>query len=154
MKFKIWVEEEAASMGAMIPELKPGGNRESGAPASDQVKQTGLQPQVDAQEISTKSKREQDAILAIDSDIEHMSTNLPQGDDNDTPKINKFKEMWEEMKEIWDQIKMSDDLGQQDDALGDAEDRDYTDMMQDHPNMVPASGDEQGPHGPGTFGDS
>lgn len=156
MNFKIWVEVEGASMGSMTPEMLPPINRGGEAPASNQVIQTGLQPQVDAQEIETKSKKEQDAILAIDSDIEHMSNNLPDGDDTDTPKLNKFKQMWDELKTAWDQIKMADtDLsGPQDDALGNAEDRDYTDMMKQHPNMVPADGDGQGPHGPGIFGQS
>ena len=156
MNFKIWVEEEGASMGSMTPEMMPPINRGSDAPASDQVKQTGLQPQVDAQEIDTKSKREQDAILAIDSDIEHMSNNMPDGDDTDTPKLNKFKQMWDQLKSAWDEIKMADNdpAGPQDDALGDAEDRDYTDMMKQHPNMVPSGGEGQGPHGPGIFGQS
>jgi hypothetical protein len=155
MKFKIWVEEEGASMGSMTPEMMPPiKSKESDAPASDQVKRTGLQPQVDAQELSTKSKKEQDAILAIDAGIEHMSTNMPDGDDTDTPKLNQFKQMWDQLMTAWDELKMSDAPGHQVDALGDAEDRDYTDMMKDHPNMVPVTGDEQGPHGPGIFGNS
>ena len=141
MSFKNWVEDmEGGSMGSQMPEMMPP-VRGSNTPASDQVRQTGLQPQVDAQEIETKSKREQDAMLAIDSEIEHLDNNLPDGDDSETPKLNQFKQMWDQLKSAWDEIKMSDnDPGHQDDALGDAEDRDYTDMMQQHPNMVPADG--------------
>lgn len=152
MNFKIWVENEA-SMGSGTPEMMPPmANKGGDTPASDEVKRTSLQPQVDSQEIDTKSKREQDRILAIDSDIEHMDMNLPGGDDADTPKINKFKAMWDELKSQWDTIKMSDEVeGQDEGGLGDEEDEEYSDMMRQHPNMAHAPG-TQGPHGPGIFG--
>lgn len=153
--FKIWMENEA-SMGAAMPEMQPPiVNRGSDTPASDEVKRTGLQPQVDAQDIKTKAKKEQDAMLAIDSDIEHMDNNLPE-EDKETPKVNKFKKLWDELKQKWDQVKMSDEEPEDDQSgqgLGNFQDKKYTGMMQDHPNMMPV-GQDQGPHGPGIFGQS
>jgi len=103
MNFKNWVEQEA-SLGGRFPEIGPlPVNRGSDTPASDGVKRTGLQPQVDAQELNTKSHKEQDNVLAIDSGMEHMDTALPDGDDTDTPKINRFKKLWDELKEKWEE---------------------------------------------------
>ena len=155
MNFKCYMEEEG-SLGAQMPEMSPPMvNKGSGTPASDEVKRTNLQPQVDAQEIDTKSRKEQDRILAIDSDIEHMDISLPDGDDADTPKVNKFKQMWDKLKDEWDHVKMSDDndIETPEEGLGDGDDEKFRDMMQQHPNMVPVSGDQQ--HGgPGMFGQS
>lgn len=156
--FKNWMEDEA-SLGSASPEMAPPMvNKGINATASDEVKRTNLQPQVDSQEIETKSKKEQDRILAIDSDIEHMDMALPDGDDAETPKINKFKQMWDELKEKWDMIKMSDEIpddGSEDTGLGSEEgDEEYKQMMQRFPNMVPVSGQNQQQHGPGTFGNT
>jgi len=153
--FKQWMEDEA-SLGAASPEMAPPMvNENTGTTASDEVKRTNLQPQVDSQEIETKSKKEQDRILAIDSDIEHMDMGLPDGDDADTPKINKFKQMWDDLKQNWDQIKMADEIPDdgEDEGLGnDGGDEEYLKMMQQHPNMVPQTGQNQQQQGPGTFG--
>ena len=153
MNFRHWIENEAGFGGNMPEMMPPMVNKGSDTPASDEVKRTNLQPQVDAQEIDTKSKKEQDRILAIDSDIEHMDASLPDGDDSDTPKINKFKQMWDELKEKWERVKMGDDDENfsQDDGLGDSDDEPYRNTMSQHPNMAPVGG-EQGPHGPGIFG--
>jgi hypothetical protein len=156
--FKRWIEDEA-SLGGMSPEMAPPAvNNGSNTPASDEVKRTNLQPQVDSQEIETKSKKEQDRILAIDSDIEHMSMSLPDGEDADTPKVNKFKQMWDQLKAQWDQVKMMDEIpddGSEDSGLGSEEgDEDYMKQMQRFPNMVPQTGQNQQQNGPGIFGQS
>ena len=153
MNFKTWVENEG-SMGSGTPEMGPPPlNNGDGATASDEVKRSNLQPQVDAQEIDTKSKREQDAILAIDSGIEHMDMSLPAGDDSKTPKINKFKAMWDELRTQWDTIKMSDEGSDDIDGLGHSDNPEFKDQMRQHPNMSLSPG-TQGPHGPGIFGQS
>jgi hypothetical protein len=148
MNFKIWIEEEA-SLNGRFPEIGPlPVNRGSETPASDEVKRTNLQPQVDAQE---PKSAESDQISAIDSGLEHMDSTLPDGDDADLPKTNKFKSMWKQLRDEWERIKMSDDVAAEKDGLGTAQDDEYSTMMQQHPNMVPV-GTDQGPHGPGTFG--
>lgn len=152
MKFKSWIKNEA-SLGATMPELgnMPMVNRGSETPASDAVKQSGLQPQVDSQEIQQKSQEGQDQMLAIDSEIEHMDAQLPKDNEAESPKINEFKQMWDQLKAAWDAIKMADDGPPPEGGLGtDMGDPKYLQMMQQHPNMVPTQG--QGPHGPGTFG--
>ncbi len=142
MRFSIWIEAEA-SMGSNMPDMLASmPNRGSDTPASDEVKRTGLQPQVDAQEIHTKQKSEQDKLLAIDASIERMDQEIPEGSDDDTPKINKFKEIWNDLKEKWDHLKISDDENpDQDDESGlgnNVGDKKYLQMMQQYPNMMPA----------------
>ena len=150
MKFKNWIEQEA-SLNGRFPEIGPlPANKGSETPASDEVKRTTLQPQVDAQE---PKSAESDQVLAIDSEIEHMDSGLPDGDDADTPKTNQFKTLWKKFRDEWEQIKMSDDVASERDGLGTAQDYEYTNMMRQHPNMVPV-GTDQGPHGPGIFGQS
>jgi hypothetical protein len=148
--------EAEASMGSNMPDLLGSmpPNRGTDTPASDEVKRTGLQPQVDAQEIHTKQKDEQDKILAIDASIERLDKEIPNGKDEKTPKVNKFRELWDKLKEKWDQLKMdasdSDQEPDGDGGLGDAQDPGYTDTMRQYPNMVPAQ--QNLPAGPGTFG--
>ena len=149
MNFKIWIEDEG-SLGAAAPEMAPPMvNKGSNTPASDEVKRTGLQPQVDAQ--SDMGSGEDDAILAIDSEIEHMDSNIRN---QEGQTVNQFKMMWDQLKQQWDQIKMSQEAPQQSppDGFGNAEEPEYSQMMRQHPNMTP--GTDQGPHGPGIFGQS
>lgn len=132
---------EEASLNAQFPELTGAANN---TPASDEVKRTNLQPQVDSQEITTKGKREADKILAIDGKIEQMGSELPDGDDN-SEKVNRFHKLWDKMKAKWDAIKMSDELpngdqkeSDQDEGLGSTVgDEKYRATMQKNPNMVP-----------------
>lgn len=140
--FKNWLEDN--SLNSDFPELWA--DRGSETPASDEVKRTNLQPQVDAQEIQTKAKTEQDKILAIDADIERMSTNLPEGDE-DNQKLNRFKKLWDKMKEKWEKIKMSDEMPAEDkpEGLGsNTGNQDFLKQMQQHPNMSPINA-TQGP---------
>ena len=149
MNFKNFIESEA-SLGSMTPEMNPPMiNRGSSTPASDEVKRTGLQPQVDAQDIETKAK-DQDRMLAIDSGIEHLEKSLPEDDD---PKVNQFRQLWNELKKKWETIKMNDESpSPEEQGLADMDDPDYVNTMQQHPNMAIIGG--QGPHGPGIFGQS
>lgn len=120
----------------------------SPTPASDQVKRTGLQPQVDAQDIKTKSKAEQDKISAVDSQLERVNEILSSVNDEDHPKLAQFKNMWEKLLSSWDGVKFGDEQGE-DGGLGSHEpnERLLNMMKQNQPlphNNVPA--------GPGTFG--
>ena len=141
MRFSIWLESEA-SMGANMPDMLASMPNNSGStPASDQVKRTGLQPQVDSQEIHTKEKDDQDKLLAIDGNIKRFDQEIPQGNDYKTTKINKFRQLWKDFKAQWDDVKMSDD---EDETSNDSEglasnggNSDYVNMMRQHPNMVP-----------------
>ena len=141
MRFSIWLEAEA-SMGANMPDMMASMPNNSGnTPASDEVKRTGLQPQVDSQEIHTKEKNDQDKLLAIDANIDRFDKEVPQGSDYKTTKINKFRELWKDFKAQWDDIKMKDDA---DTASNDSEglgsnggNNDYVNTMRQHPNMVP-----------------
>jgi hypothetical protein len=152
MNFKIWIEEAGLGSNATIPDIQPPThspiNRGSDTPASDEVKRTGLQPQVDAK--SANGDDNQDELLAIDAKIEDMEKEIPE---SDSPKVNQFKSLWDEFKAQWDQIKMTEEPPDPtDQGFGDMEDPEYDQMMQSHPNMVP--GADQGPHGPGVFGQS
>lgn len=153
MNFKIWIENEAGlGSNATIPEIQPPGhspvNKGSDAPASDEVKRTGLQPQVDAK--SANGDDNQDEILAIDAKIEDMDLEIP---DSEGSKINQFRSLWDEFKAHWDQIKMTDEpQDPSEQGFGDMEEPEYDQTMRQHPNMVP--GADQGPNGPGTFGNA
>lgn len=150
MEFKTWIEGEMG-LGAGTPEMLPDGGRQT--PASDEVKNTGLQPQVGSEEIDTKEKNDHDKIMSIDSEIEHLDSRLPE---DENPKINKFKELWDELKERWSEIKMADEIEQQfnTDGLGsEMGDENYRKMMQQHPNMTPSPAPEnRSPNGTGIFG--
>lgn len=150
MQFRLWLENEAG-LNSGFPEARPNFDPSDPTVASAEVKRTGLQPQVDSQEIQTKQKSEQDKILAIDSEIEHLDSNLPDGDDADTPKINEFRRIWKKLKEKWDAIKMSENpTGEGEEGLGNKKDDRYTDLMRRYPNMIPTH--DQGPNGPGVMG--
>src|SRR6185369_9630425 len=137
--FKQWIED--ASLNAQFPEITGAANN---TPASDEVKRTNLQPQVDSQEIDTKGKRESDKILAIDGKIEQMDAEIPDGDD-ESEKIHQFHKIWSKFKAKWDAIKMSDGLPKDDqkesnpdEGLGSTVGDDkYRATMQRNPNMVP-----------------
>lgn len=151
MNFKTWIEDEA-SLGAMSPEMAPPAvNRGTNTPASDEVKRTGLQPQVDAQEPDTADNP--DDLLAIDDALADVELKIPDGGEDGDTKVNKFQKLWQKLKDKWDQIKMDgEDELPSEKGFGDMDDPQYDDMMRSHPNMVP--GADQGPHGPGIFGQS
>lgn len=98
MQFKIWVEERG--LGTI-----PAYGNNTMTPASDKVKQTGLQPQVDSHEIHTKEKEDTDSVLAIDAKLEKIENEFPEPKG---PKVKKFKKLWDKFKEKWETIKMKD----------------------------------------------
>lgn len=123
----------------------PWPNRGSDTPASDEVKRTGLQPQVGAEEIHTKQKEENDEVAAVDAGIEKFDRQINGGG----RRVGEFRRRWQELKDEWQRIKLKDDG---EGGLGDSDDSDYRKAMLQHPNMVPAA--PQLPAGPGTFGNS
>lgn len=147
MNFKTWVEDQEMSLGGMSPELMT--NRGSNTPASDEVKRTNMQPQVDAQE--PKLAKDVDQVSAIDAGIEHLDNAVPQ-ETQQGSKSNEFKKMWTRFKQKWDKVKMNKETPpQEEEGLGSATgDPRYLKAMQQHPNMTPSSNYQI--HGPGTFG--
>jgi len=147
MNFKLWIEEQEMSLGGMSPELMI--NRGSDTPASDEVKRTNMQPQVDAKE--PELVKDADRISAIDAGIEHLDKIIPQKTETGT-KTSQFKKIWSDLKRKWDRIKIDQKSPDQEDVgLGLATgDQNYLQAMQQHPNMIPSNGYQI--HGPGTFG--
>jgi len=147
MSFKTWIEDQEMSLGGMSPELMI--NRGSETPASDEVKRTNMQPQVDAQE--PKLAKDADRISAIDAGLEHLDSVLPQQAEAGT-KTSQFKKMWSDFKRKWDKVKMDKEVPPQEEtglgmATGDPR---YLQAMKQHPNMIPSNGSQMA--GPGTFG--
>lgn len=143
MRFKTWMENEAG-LGAEMPTTLgsvTSPNRGSDTPASSEVKRTGLQPQVGAEEISTKQKDEQDKIQAIDAEIQRLDKDIPRPGKEESNKLYKFKSLWDKFKEKWEELKTSDDNDEESptgsglaDTMGDTN---FVNTMQQHPNMVP-----------------
>ena len=126
MKFRTWFEND------------------ENATASAAVQNTGLQPQVDAENIDTRQKRDSDKISAIDAGIERLNVELPDGDSED-PKVNKFKELWDKFKEKWENLKVSDYDGEEEEMEDDPDelgqnmgDPKFRQQMTEKPNMTPA----------------
>lgn len=119
-------------------------------PASTEVKRTGLQPQVDAQDIKTKSKAEQDKISALDGHLERVTDMLSAVNEKDHPKLSEFKNMWDELLNHWEQIKFNDADGE-DSGLGSHEPSERELEMRRQNQPLPF---DAGPAGPGTFGNS
>lgn len=94
MKFNLWVENNG--LGS-LPTYAP-----AATTASDKVKQTGLQPQVNSHEIYTKEKEDSESIVAIDKKLERLEGEIPKivG-----PKTKKFNKLWKKFKERWEEIK-------------------------------------------------
>lgn len=152
MSFRSWIETDSG-LGTLPFTV----NRGSNTPASDEVKRTGLQPQVDSNEIRTAQKDESDKILAIDDKMKHFKTELPDGNEQDHPKVNKFKKLWEKLREKWEKIKDETDEEESssdgDDGLGSKTgDQKMVQAMQQNPNMMVTAGTSQVPTGPGVFG--
>jgi len=142
--FRNWLQNENGE----FPQLgSPIDNGQT--PASSEVKRTGLQPQVDAQEIETKSKAEQDKISAIDAEIERIQEILGSVDDEKHPKLGHFKSMWNELLDSWETIKFGDEPMDDGSGLGShtPSERELDSMKQNQP--LPR---DQAPPGPGTFG--
>lgn len=102
MNFKLWLENgfDGESFG--------------NEPPSGEVKRTGLQPQVDSQEIKTKQKEENDKLMAVDSHMQRIQTVIDHLDVNQSDSLRDLKKFGQEMLNAWEQFKMkgnSSDLG-------------------------------------------
>lgn len=146
MEFRKWIEMEN-SLNAGFPEMFPP-NRGTSTPASDTVRRTGLQPQVDSHEIRTTAKNEQDKIQAIDSILQRIDQEIP---DSDSEKVTKFKKMWNNMKAKWEKLKLNQDLlGKEIETTGlgsNKGDERLISYMQNNPNAL-LTGPNQVPTGP------
>lgn len=135
------------SLNAGFPEMFPP-NRGTSTPASDAVRRTGLQPQVDSHEIRTTAKNEQDKIQAIDSILQRIDQEIP---DSDSEKVTKFKKMWNNMKEKWEKLKLNQDLlGKEIETTGlgsNKGDERLISYMQNNPNAL-LTGPNQVPTSP------
>ena len=150
MRFISWLENENG-LNSILPEIL-NTNNVSDNPASAEVKRTGLQPQVNSNEIQTAQKEEQEKIQAIDSAIERADSEMPK-DLEGNKKLSEFKEMWKTMKRNWINLKINNnnDLGMKNihtnglaSSMGDEKMLKY---MQANPNIVP-NGPNQSPTGP------
>jgi hypothetical protein len=85
--------------------------------------------------------------------MKRFETEIPTGDEESSPKVVKFKNLWEKFKNKWDEIKMKDDKKENEgDALGNTlGNSKFVNSKQQHPNMVPPN-DNQLPAGPGNYG--
>ena len=146
MRFRSWLENETG-LNAVFPEVLPPINRGSDTPASAEVKRTGLQPQVNSNEIHTAQKEEQDKIQAIDGAIERADSEFP-GDLEDNEKLSEFKRMWKAMKQHWANLKMQTNSAadmQEVPTNGLASsmgDEQLLQNMQVNPNIVPNAPDQ------------
>ncbi len=138
MNFRTWIEMEAG-LNSGFPELAV--NRGTNTPASDAVRRTGLQPQVDSEEIHTDQKDEQDKIQAIDGAIQRADSEMPQGKQEGNAKLTKFKDMWEKLKATWEDLKIEKDSNPgevESNGLGSTKgDEQMIQMMQQNPNAGP-----------------
>ena len=142
--FKTWLKTESGDFHNLG---NPIDNGET--PASGEVQRTGLQPQVDAQEINTKSKAEQDKIGAIDAQIERISDIVSYVDDEHN-KLGKFKQMWDQLLDAWEVIKFSD-IGASDEGSGLGSHSPNEKLLDTMRSNQPLPHDNV-PAGPGTFG--
>lgn len=92
MEFRRWLVERL-------------GNEADQMPASAEVIRTGLQPQVDAQEIRTRQKDELDLVQAIDSHLQRIRTIVDDIGDVHTRKLLRAKKFCEKVLRRWDGIK-------------------------------------------------
>ena len=151
MNFRTWYKTENSLFSPMVPNI----NRGSNTPASDEVKRTGLQPQVNAEEIHTPQKEVQKQLKDIDSMIKNADRDLPAGKQED-PKLNKFCNLWEKFKKKWEKIKNSTEEINNVSGVGlgsETGDQRMIAMMRQRPNMTPENPNNF-PQGPGIFGQS
>lgn len=127
MSFKTWIESENG--------FPP--NRGTATPGSDEVRRTGLQPQVGAEEIETHEKDEEDKVLAIDAKVKRFETEIPQGGE----KVAAFRSLWDEFKDKWEKTKAGEQENTPEGGLAsDGGDQDYVDQMRQRPNMMLVGG--------------
>lgn len=151
MNFRTWMEEEG-SINSVFPEVMPPVNRGTATSASAEVQRTGLQPQVNSEEIHTKQKDDRDRLLAIDSIIKHADAEIPQGD-SENARLQKFKKLWTKFKEKWDNLKEDPEnpLELKTMGLGSAKgNQKISGLLQQKPNVI-LSPPDGSPTGPSVF---
>lgn len=94
MDFRTWVEN-----------LEDNEQQATRFPASAEVLRTGLQPQVDAEEINTSQKQEHDQLLAIDAHIERLKSATSQINAKDSQKLKAVKQLLTKFLSDWDLVK-------------------------------------------------
>ena len=154
MNFKLWIEEQEAGLNSGFPDKGMGELPET--PASNGVKRTGLQPQVDAQALAPKSQWDQDKVGAIDADLERLKLTYADEDANSESRVGRFRQLLDGLINQWKSVKMSDgDMLSNDEDAGLGQtmgDQNFLQMMRQNPNMAPIDPNQQR-QGPGTFGD-
>lgn len=92
MKFRTWFEEDMDKQADM-------------APASAEVVKTGLQPQVDAQEIHTGQKEENDTLMALDGHFQRIKETADKMESGDSERLQQLKDFCQNTLNDWEQIK-------------------------------------------------
>ena len=92
MNFKTWLENEFDS---------------SSNDPSAEVSRTGLQPQVDSEDIRTPEKDESDMIRALDGQFERLGTIMQNIESDGSDKIGKIKDFCRNVLDKWGKIKSS-----------------------------------------------
>ena len=106
MRFRSWIESDSG-LNAGFPEVLSQVNKADSVPASAEVVNTGLQPQVGSEEIQTDVKDEQDKIQSIDSAIQQIDSKI--NSNTASEKINKFAILWNKLKKNWEKLKIEKD---------------------------------------------
>jgi hypothetical protein len=126
--FRMWLNE---NKDTVFPDLLQKADQ---APASAEVIKTGLQPQVDAQEITAKDQEDQDKIMAVDSHVKRISTVLDNSEKSD--RLKQVAKVWKNFLKDWEQIKMGDQPASDrpiGNGLGDVHASDkYLDYLKQH----------------------
>lgn len=102
MNFQQWLENLEGEQHA------------SSFPASAEVIRTGLQPQVDAEEINTKEKEAHDKVLAIDGQMQRLQTVADQINLKQSDHLKKIKAFLDLQQKKWDQLKSPSETGEVD----------------------------------------
>jgi hypothetical protein len=140
--FMKWVEEYEAQMG------------QNPTPASAEVQRSRLQPQVGTENIA-KNAQDIDALLAIDSKVQHFDADIKNALKDDSESVQQFKTLWGDLSSKWKEFKAKKEsqANHTDYGLGsNGGDPNYVQSMGEHPNMTPPQ--DQIQPGPGTFGNS
>ncbi len=104
MGFKLWYEEQEASLNGGFPEA--GIANQTDTPASNMVKLTGLQPQVDSpQDIDPKAMADQDKVGAIDADLERLQLAYKEKSANKGSRLATFRNMLDSFIKQWNLAK-------------------------------------------------
>ena len=74
-------------------------------PASAEVMRTGLQPQVDAQEINTTQKEEHDKLLAIDGHVQRIKSVIDGMQTKGSERLKQIKSFMKDFMNDWEDLK-------------------------------------------------